>query len=379
MSIRSYKVRLFPDKEQEAKMWQHIGASRWVWNYMLEEQKRRYENGEKHMSAFDMNRFLTEVKHKEENSWLHSISTGTLQRTCADLAQAYNDFFGKRSGFPKFKNRKRSKTSFPLAAGKGPVWFGEDLVHIPLVGKVPYQTNYQLPIGRDNKLSNPRVTYTPNEKWILSFGVECENQALELSDKPMGIDLGIKELAVVSFCDEQLVFHNINKSRKVRRLEKRLKHLQRNVARKYKQNGNYEKTKSIVKAEKKVRLAHYHLDNIRQNYRHLVTHELISKLPSRVVMEDLNVKGMIKNKHLSKAIVEMGFSEFIRQMKYKCEWNGIEFVQVPRFYPSSKTCSCCGSVKDNLKLKDRTYICPVCGLEIDRDYNAAINLMKYVA
>ena len=239
-----------------------------------------------------------------------------------------------------------------------------------------YKTNYNIPIGKGHKFINPRVSYI-NNKWILSFGMECESQAPVLTDSPMGIDLGIKETATVAFNDECLCFHNINKSRTIRRLERKLKHLQRNVSRKYRTNGSFQKTSNIIKAENKVRRLQYHLANIRLNYTHQTTHELVSKLPCRVVMEDLNVSGMMKNKHLSKAIAQQTFYEFIRQMKYKCEWKSIQFLQVDRFYPSSKTCSKCGSIKTDLKLSDRIFVCPDCGFEIDRDYNAAINLMRY--
>lgn len=179
--------------------------------------------------------------------------------------------------------------------------------------------------------------------------MECENQTPILTDKSMGIDLGIKDLAVIEYDGEPIVFHNINKSKKMRLLNKRLKHLQRDISRKYEANriGNkYVKTKNIEKQETKLRKLYAHITNIRQNYIHQTTHKLVSLLPQRVVMEDLNVSGMMKNKHLSKAVQEQCFYEFIRQMKYKCEWNGIEFVQVDRFYPSSKTCSNCGCIKN---------------------------------
>ena len=154
--------------------------------------------------------------------------------------------------------------------------------------------------------------------------------------------------------------------------------MQRNVARKYRQHGNFEKTRNIEKSEAKVKRAMYQLANIRQNHRHQTTHALTAMLPCRVVMEDLNVSGMMKNRHLSKAIAQQGFFEFIRQMRYKCEKCGVEFIQAGRFYPSSKTCSVCGCMKSDLRLSDRTFHCGECGTSLDRDYNAAINLMRYV-
>lgn len=377
--IKSYKIRLFPTQDQEKKMWQHIGASRFIWNYMLAEQQRRYEAGEKHMSSFDMNKLLPSVKKVDGYEWLYDISANTLQRSCADLAKSYDNFFKEKARHPRFKSRKKDRPSFPLRDGIGSLLFEEGVVHLPKLGKVSYKTNYNIPFGRDKKFSNPRIHQNAKGKWILSFGIECESQAPELTDKPMGIDLGIKETATVAFGDEHLVFHNINKSRKVRVLEKRLKHMQRCVSRKYQSNGSYEKTSNIIKQEAKIKKLHARLANIRLDYTHQMTHKLVSLLPCRVIMEDLNVTGMMKNRHLSKAVQQQIFGEFIRQMKYKCEWNSIAFVQVNRFYPSSKTCSACGCIKHNLKLSDRVYTCPECGHTIDRDLNAAINLMRYEA
>ena len=375
--IKSLIIRLYPTKDQEQKMWQHIGASRFIWNYMLALQQERYKKGEKHLSAYGMNYMLTELKQKNELKWLYEVSNSTLQRTCGDLAKAYDGFFKKRIGFPKFKSRKKMKPSFPLRDGVGAVWFSNTEIQIPSIGKVTYKTNYNVPLGRDKKFSNPRIQYTANHKWIITVGIECESQAPMLIDKPMGIDLGIKELAVIAFGDEQIVFHNKNKSKKVRRLRRKLKHLQRNLARKYRTNGSYEETNAVKELKDQIKRLYFHISNIQRDYIHQTTHKLVSLLPYRVIMEGLNIKDMMRNHHLAKAIQEQSFYEFIRQMKYKCEWNGIEFLQVDRFYPSSKICSCCGAIKKNLKLSDRTYLCEECGIVIDRDYNAAINLMKY--
>ena len=375
--IKSMIIRLFPTKDQEQKMWQHIGASRFIWNYMLALQQERYKNGEKHLSAFDMNYLLTKIKKEDETKWLKDVSSHTLYRSCADLAKAYDGFFKKRTGFPKFKSRKKSKPSFPLCDTASKVWFSDLQVNIPAIGKVAYKTNYDVPLGNKIKFVNPRISYTANHKWIITVGVDCESQAPMLTDKPMGIDLGVKELAVVAFGDEQIVFHNKNKSRKVRQLRRKLKHLQRNLARKYRTNGSYEETNAVKELKDQIKRLYFHISNIQRDYIHQTTHTLVSLLPKIVTMEDLNIKGMMRNRCNSRAIGEQCFSEFIRQMKYKCEWNGIEFFQVDRFYPSSKTCSCCRAIKKDLRQGDRTYICKECGTVIDRDYNAAINLMKY--
>lgn len=346
---------------------------------MLALQQKRHKDGEKHLSHFDMNYLLKPLKQEEDKNWLRNVANSSLCLICSDLSKAYDTFFKKQGGFPKFKSRKHSKPNFPTRYDH--LWFSETLVNIEKIGKVAYKTDFEIPLGRDNKFTNPRISYQ-NGKWMLSFGMECENQAHTLTDKPMGIDLGIKETMTVAYGDEQIVFHNINKNCKVRLLKKQMRHLQRSISRKYEANrqaNKYIKTHNIERAEEKLKKMYARLTNIRNNYIHQCTHKLVSLLPCRVVMEDLNVQGMMKNRHLSKAIQEQCFFEIIRQMKYKCEWNSIPFYQVDRFYPSSKTCSCCGHVKSDLKLSDRTYICSECGTVIDRDFNAAINLQRYVA
>ena len=377
--IKSYKIRIYPTKEQEALMWKHIGSCRYIYNYMLAKQEELYKAGEKHLSRFDMINLIKPLKDDGEHEWFKEVSYTALCRVCGDLDAAYQGFFKKRAGFPKFKSRKRSKPNFPIRES---VYFKDErFVVIEKIGKVKFKTDFNLPIGRGRKFSNPRIS-SVNDKWILSFGMESENQAPVLTDKSMGIDLGVKDLAVAEFDGEPKVFHNINKSKRMRTLKRKLTHTQRTISRKYESNrkGNaYVKTRNIEKTEDKLRRVHARIANIRSNYIHQTTRSLVSLLPKRVVMEDLNVVGMMKNRHLSKAIGEQCFNEFIRQMKYKCEWNGIEFIQVGRFYPSSKRCSCCGEIKTNLKLSDRIYKCESCGTVIDRDYNAAINLSRYVA
>ncbi len=377
--IKSYKIRIYPTKEQETLMWKHIGSCRYIYNYMLAKQEELYKVGEKHLSHFDMINLIKPLKDDGKHEWLKEVSYTALCRVCGDLDAAYQGFFKKRTGFPKFKSRKRSKPNFPI---RDSVYFkNERFVVVEKIGKVKFKTDFNLPIGRETKFSNPRIS-SVNDKWILSFGMESENQAPVLTNKSMGIDLGVKDLAVVEFDGEPKVFHNINKSKRMKALKRKLTHTQRAISRKYEKNrkGNaYVKTRNIEKAEDKLRRIHARIANIRSNYIHQTTHSLVSLLPKRVVMEDLNVVGMMKNRHLSKAISEQCFNEFVRQMKYKCEWSGIEFIQVGRFYPSSKRCSCCGEIKTNLKLSDRIYKCDKCGTVINRDYNAAINLSRYVA
>ena len=375
--IKSFKIRLYPTKEQETAIWQHIGSCRYIWNWMLNKQQEVREQGGKHLSAFDMINLLKPLKNDGEHEWLYDVSSASLQIVCQDLQKAYDKFFKKTSGFPKFKSRKHSKPSYPIRQN---IWFTGNIVTIEKLGKIRFKTSFTFPEGRGRKFSNPRIK-NQNGKWILSFGMKCENQALQLTDTSMGIDLGIKDLAIVENDGNKIVFYNINKSKKMKRLIKKQKYIQRSISRKYeanKQGKKYIKTKNIERLEEKYHHISAHITNIRENYIHQCTHKLISLLPKRIVMEDLNVSGMMKNRHLSRVIQEQKWYEFIRQMKYKSEWAGIEFVQVSRFYPSSKTCSYCGNVKKDLKLSDRTYICNMCGAVIDRDYNAAINLSRYL-
>jgi putative transposase len=347
---------------------------------MLALQEERYANDEKHLSRFDMIKLLPLLKKDGEHDWLYEVSAATLQIACSDLSEAYSRMFNKTAKKPRFKSKKKAKPSFGISS-QNFYFKSEKRVNVEKIGDVKYKTSFDFPIGSGFKFSNPRISYK-NNKWMLSFGMECENQAPCLTDKKVGIDLGIKELAVVAIGAEQLVFHNINKSKKMRTLNRQLKHTQRAISRKYQANkvGNkFVKTRNIERLEDKLRRLHARISDIRKNYIHQTTHKIVSMLPSRVTMEDLNVSGMMKNRHLSKAISEQCFNEFIRQMRYKCAWNGIEFVQANRFYPSSKTCSYCGCIKHDLKLSDRTFVCNDCGFTIDRDYNAAINLMRYGA
>ena len=348
----------------------------------MAEQLNRYKNGEKHLNKYGMRDMFIVLKQTKEYSWLKEVSAHTIGNVCIDLDKAYTSFFKKISSKPKFKKKNKCKNSFPVRCET--VYFANDCVNIEKIGKIKYQSDRELPQGRNVcKFTNPRIAFE-NNKWILSFGMECENQTRELTDLSVGIDLGVKELAVVAYGDNHKVYKNINKSKRVKTLKHKLVHLQRKVSRKYETNNKnkvydtkWYKSNGILKTEEKIRKICNQLSNIRKNYTHQTTHEIISLLPKRVVMEDLNVSGMMKNKHLAKAISEQMFYEFIRQMKYKCEFNGIEFIQVDRFYPSSKTCHKCGCIKHNLKLSDRTYICSECGEIIDRDLNAAINLANY--
>ena len=371
---KSLKIRLLPTKEQEVLMLKSIGCSRFAYNWALNRCNENYKNGIKY-NMFNIRKEFTQLKKQEEYKWLNEVSITTMVESMRNLDKAFKQFFKTKKGYPKFKTKRKSKQSFYVRYDR--LYFINNLANIEKIGKVKYKTNYNIPQGRNVcKFSNPYCSYD-GKYWYLSFSFEVEeNQTTLNNDLSIGIDLGIKDLAI---CSNGIVFKNINKTKKVKKIKKRLKRLQRQVSRKYeanKQGNKFVKTNNIIKLEKQIKLLHRKLSNIRNNHIHQATNKIIKLKPYRVVMEDLNVKGMMKNKHLSKAIQEQGFYEFIRQMKYKCEFNRVEFIQADRYFPSSKLCSCCGKIKHDLKLKDRIYKCD-CGNIIDRDLNASINLSNY--
>ena len=376
---KGYTIRIYPTKNQEELLRKHIGCCRFIWNHMIEVQKENYKNGGKYISKFNMIKLIPSIK--KEFLWLNEVSMSSLQRICDDVNTAYQRFFKKISNYPKFKSKKKSKLSYPVRCDS--FYFKNGYVKVEKLGKLKYRTDYsKMNLEKLSKFSNVRIS-NENDKWLLTFSVEYENQ-VQTTEKNgnLGIDLGVGRLAVVSHNGKKLEYKNINKSKRVRKLTSKLKHVQKVISRKY-EVGNklneqkYQKTNQILKYEKLLKRIYRKISNIRKDQRHKVTRELINLNPAVVIMEDLNVKGMMKNKHLSRSIAEMGFNDFIRIMKYKCKESNIKFFQVDRFFPSSKTCSQCGCIHKNLKLSDRLFECPECGFTIDRDFNAAVNLERY--
>lgn len=389
--IKTYKVMLLPNNKQKTKLFECSGVARWAYNFVLEQQQINYKNGGKFLDDKTLRKRLTELKKAGEYNWLNDYSNNITKQAIKDACIAYKNFFEGRAKFPRFKSKKRSKQSFYQDTDKIVITD----THVKLeklttskkknkqkLNWVKLAETGRIPIGKDVKYSNPRVTYD-GLNWYLSIGVEENIQSnTEQYIEGIGIDLGVKDLAVVSTGQK---FKNINKSSKVKKLEKRLKRLQRKLSKKYELNKiqieggeyRYRKTKNIKKLEFLVLKVQRRLKNIRHNYIHQITTSLVRTKPEYVVMESLNTCGMLKNRKLSKAIQEQAFHEFKRQMEYKCAWNGVKFILADRFYPSSKTCNRCGNVNDNLSLSERTFICNECGYEIDRDLNASINLKNY--
>jgi len=376
--ILAKKVRIIPNIEQEQKLWQSVGTARYIYNWTLARQEENHKNGGKFIKDGDLRKELTILK-KSELNWLNEVSNNVAKQAVKDGCNAYKNFFKGLADKPRFKSRRKSKPSFYNDTDKLKV--KENLVLIEKVGWI--KTVEQIPT--DIKYINPRISFD-GKFWYISIGIEKEETISENTDISIGVDLGLKNLAIVSNIDKP--FKNINKAKEVKRLKKKLKRKQKQVSRKYedgkirigKEGENrykFTKTNNIKKLERELKLIQRRLSNIRLNHIHQTTTAIVKTKPSRIVVEDLNVKGMLKNKHLSKAIQEQCFHKFISILEYKSKFNGIEFVKADRFYPSSKTCSCCGVIKKDLKLKDRVFVCPSCNARMDRDKNASINLSRY--
>ena len=373
--ILAKKVRLYPTEIQEQKLRQSVGTARFIYNWTIARQEENYKNGGKFIPDNDLRKEITQLK-KTDLQWLSEVSNNVAKQSVKDACDSYKRFFKGLADKPRFKSRKKSKPSFYNDNCKLKV--EDKSVLIEKVGWINIKP-YSIPLGV--KYSNPRISFD-GKYWYISVGVERELSKVKLTDESIGIDVGVKDLAI---CSNGMTFKNINKTKEVKRLKKVLKRKQRKVSRKYEINKikkggenrcQLKKTNNIIKLEKEIRLLHRRLTNIRSNHIHQATNKIVKTKPSRVVMETLNIKGMMKNRHLSKAIAEQCLYEFKRQIQYKCKKYGIEFVEADKWFPSSKTCSCCGAIKKDLKLKDRVYQCS-CGLKIDRDLNASINLSRY--
>lgn len=392
---RAVRIRLLPTKEQEILFWKSAGTARWAYNYFLEENEATYrawlENGKvgkRSVSEGEVRKYINNVLKKTTHTWLKEVGSNVMKQGVKDANVALQRYFKGISGKPKFKSRHRSKISFYVnyesLVRKPNGFHGEKIGFVKTAAPLPK-------IPKDRKYANPHISFD-GKHWYLSVGYEIQQEEAELTGESLGIDLGIKSLAIVSNEDATEIhfYKNINKSAEVRRLEKKLKREQHKASRKLETNIKsrdknrrpiwirpLRECKNLDKQNKKIQLIHKRLTDIRNNHLHQTTSEIVKTKPSQIVMEDLNVKGMMKNKHLSEAVAKQKFYEFKRQIQYKAEMYGIKVIEAERFYASSKTCSHCGNVKKDLKLSDRTYVCPVCGAKLDRDLNAAINLANY--
>ena len=379
--LKTLRVMLVANKIQNTRLFQFAGTARFAYNWALEQEKKNYG---KFINDYELRKRFTVFKQKPDNKWLYTISNNVCKQAMKDAVEAYKKFFKGLAQYPKYKSRKRSKPSFYV----DPIKIKFTATHVKLESIAESKKKKRQSVNwfrlaehnrvpTDAKYHNPRISFD-GLNWFLTVGIEIETpKPIASTNDGIGIDLGVKNLAI---CSSGHVYKNINKTSRVRRLKKKQRMLQRKISRKYEKNKkgeSYQKTRNIIKSEKQLLCITHKLTDIRTNYIHQVTTEIIKREPSFIVLEDLNVMAMMKNKHLAKAIQEQKLSEFYMITRYKCEWNGIKLITADRFYASSKTCSICGSIKKDLKLSDRTYHCENCGAVIDRDFNASVNLYKY--
>lgn len=376
---KSFKVILLPNDKQRTKLFQCFGVSRFAYNWALNRQQENYKNGGKFISAFDLQKEFVQLKNLPEYSWLNQYSSVVPEMAIIDACNACKNFFRGNSKFPKFKSKEKSRPSFYVHPVK--IKFTDTYVKLMKLSDSTRKNRRKLNwvrlaetrrVPTNCKYSDPRVTFDGINFW-LSVSIEVDDSAEIPTNGGIGIDLGLKDLAI---CSDGITYPNINKTKEVKRLEKKKKRLQRKLSKKYVTN-KHEKTKNILKLEEELLKLNHRLNNIRQNYIHQVTAEIINRKPMFISLEDLNVSGMMRNRHLAKAIQEQSFYSFKATLSYKAKWNNVKIIEVPRFYPSSKTCSVCGTVKPDLKLSDRVFICPECGNKMDRDLNASMNLKNY--
>ena len=380
--IKSIKVQLNPNNKQLTKLFQYAGCSRFAYNWTISREQENHKQGNKFLSDNELRKEFTQLKKQEDYKWLNNVSNNVAKQAIKDACNSYKRFFKGQAKYPKFKSKKHSKQSFYQDNVK--IQFTNTHVKIEGFSMSCKRSKQKLNwiklcekgrIPTNCKYMNPRITYD-GLHWFVSVSIDVEDNTDIPSNEGIGIDLGLKELAV---CSNGNIYQNINKTNKVKKLEKKKRGLQRSISRKYNMNKKgvrYEKTNNIIKREKELLKLSKRLRNIRRNHLHQITSEIVKRKPSFICIEDLNVSGMMKNKHLSKAIQQQSFHEFRRQIEYKAKWNNILVILADRFFPSSKLCSCCGVIKKDLKLSDRIYRCD-CGNVIDRDFQASLNLKQY--
>ena len=377
--LKSYKIEIKPTEEQINKINQTIGVCRFIYNFYIAHNQEVYQNSGKFVSGMSFSKWLNNdfIPNNQNYLWIKEVSSKAVKQSIMNGEKAFKKFFKKEAGFPKFKKKNKSNVGIYLPKNNKTDFAVErHRLKVPTLGFVRLKEYGYLSVNSTIKSG----TITKKcDRYYISVLVEKE---LKVNDKPysdgIGVDLGIKEFATIS---DKRMFKNINKTHKVKKLKKSLKKEQRKLSRKYeslktrnKKEGGNATRQNIQKQILKVQKLHNRINNIRTDYINKTINELVKTKPEFINIEDLNVSGMMKNRHLSKAIAEQKFYEFRNKLINKCHQNNIEVRLSNRFYASSKTCSKCGSIKKDLKLSDRTYICLQCGTIIDRDLNAAINL-----
>ena len=382
---RAYKVEIKPTPSQIKKINQSIGVCRWLYNEYLATNNKLYaqfkegliDKKQAFMSANDFDKYINnEVKVLDEYSWINNCGSKARKKAIKNAETAYKRFFKGQSSFPKFKKKNKSDVKLYFPKNNKTDWkIDRHRIMIPTLKNVRLKEYGYIPVAA--KVISGTVSKKAN-RYYVSVIIDTENTSQENMNQGIGIDLGIKDFATCSGLDKP--YKNINKTQRVRKLEKKLLREQKKLSRKYeslklrnkKEKGDATR-QNIQKQIVKVQILHQRLANIRTDYINKVVSSVVRNKPQYITIEDLNVKGLMKNKHLSKAVAEQKFYEFRNKLTNKCHALGIELRIVNRFYPSSKLCHSCGSIKKDLKLKDRIYKCE-CGYVADRDYNASLNL-----
>ena len=353
MAHYTYKFRIYPTEKQQQCLAKHFGCQRFVYNYFLNKRNERYRNNE----TSTYNKDAGDLTHlKNEYEWLREPLSQSLQRTLNNLDTAFRRFFNKKAKFPKFKSR-RNKQSFCIPQNTK---VENKKLYIPKFAEgIEIRQHREI----EGKIVNSTISKKPCGHYYIAIVVEKNIEQLLPNGKMIGIDLGIKDLAT---CSDGTRYRNI---KPYRTLETRLSRLQRRHSKKIKGSSNREKAR--------IKLARLYekIGNIRSNHLHQITHKIVSENQT-IILEDLNVRGMMKNRRLAKSIADVSLYEFVRQITYKAGWFGRTVIFVDRWYPSSKTCSHCGFVNQNLTLADREWECPSCNRKLDRDFNASQNILR---
>ena len=374
--LKSFKTEINPTEEQKARIRRTIGTCRYVYNFYLGHNKALHDNGEKFMTGKDFSLWLNNeyIPDNPDKTWIREVYSKAVKKSIEDGCTAFTRFFKHQSDFPKFKKKGKSDVKMYFVKNNPKDCQCErHRLKIPTLGWVRIKEKGYIPTTKDGYMIRSGTVSVKAGRFYVSVLVEIPDINIDNnSNEGIGIDLGLKDFAIVS---NGKTYRNINKSAGLKKLEKQLIREQRSLSRKYENLKKGESTQraNIQKQKLKVQKLHHKMDNIRTDYINKTIAEIVKTKPSYITIEDLNVKGMMKNRCLSKAVASQKFYEFRTRLKAKCDENGIELRVADRFYPSSKTCHHCGSVRKNLKLSDRIYRCE-CGYVADRDLNAALNL-----
>ena len=374
--LKSFKTEINPTEEQKARIRRTIGTCRYVYNFYLGHNKALHDNGEKFMTGKDFSLWLNNkyIPDNPDKTWIREVYSKAVKKSIEDGCTAFTRFFKHQSDFPKFKKKGKSDVKMYFVRNNPKDCQCErHRLKIPTLGWIRIKEKGYIPTTKDGYMIRSGTVSVKAGRFYVSVLVEIPDVNIDnSSNEGIGIDLGLKDFAIIS---NGKTYRNINKSAGLKKLEKQLIREQRSLSRKYESLKKGESTQraNIQKQKLKVQKLHHKMDNIRTDYINKTIAEIVKTKPSYITIEDLNVKGMMKNRCLSKAVASQKFYEFRTRLKAKCDENGIELRVADRFYPSSKTCHHCGSVRKNLKLSDRIYRCE-CGYVADRDFNVALNL-----